>query len=62
MLQKIIDVKSGESFIFKEKTSQTSQVVSIKLSSREHKQVFIRDHVGNKTFLGRYEGFWCSMS
>ena len=37
-------------------------MVPNKLFSRDHAEVFIRDHVGKKTFPNRFESFWCSMS
>ena len=37
-------------------------MVPIKFSSREHAEVLIRHHAGNKAIPNRYEGFWCSMS
>ena len=57
MIQKIIDDKARESHIFKEWTSQTSQVTPIKFASRDHTKVFIRDHVANTTLPNRYEDF-----
>ena len=57
MVQKIIDGKAGDPHVIKEKTSQASQVVPIKFSSRDHAEVFIRDHAGKKEFPNRFECF-----
>ena len=62
MVQKIIDDKAGGPHVINERTSQTPQVVPVKCSSRDHAEVFIRDHAGKKEFPNRFEGFWCSMS
>ena len=51
MIQKIIDDKARDPHEFKERTSQTPQVIPIKFSSRNHAEVFIRDHIGNKEFV-----------
>ena len=48
MIQKIIDDKAGDPYVIKERTSQMPQVDPVKFSSRDHAEIFIRDHAGKK--------------
>ena len=62
LMQHLIEGKDHESCIFKDKTSLTSKVVSVKFTSRDYAEAFIRQHAGKKEFPHGYDGFWCGMN
>ena len=57
LVQQIVEGEDGDPFIFKVKTSLTSKVVPVKFISKDHVEIFVRQHTGKKDFVYRYKGF-----
>ena len=58
LVQLIIEGKPGEPWVIRDKVGQVPKVVPIKFASRDHAELFIREHSGQKTFPHKYESFW----
>ena len=46
--------------IIKEEVSMTPKVISVKFTSNDHAEAFVRRHAGTQNFLHKYKGFWYS--